>query len=300
MPSVADYSVLFDSTIFLADPPNQGNERELELGWNIPTNFVNGTNRAQPILSFEATVIEDTRLVISKIEGKVLEFGLTKPFMGEVRGIFSLPNASFTNDNHFRFRPAGGRVRLREIFFAIKSMFERPMIYRVVLAALMIALFAGSTEARTHRSCDAQYVIDIKQRDTVSEFERRLLGASWTARRGCGNAVPNRCRRRATSAIKKCVEVHWDTRWRDRRRPSHCTSAEGITGYPLNDIKADLERGACCAARSRNARDVWVELRIEIDGNVDCGGHNVRPVTFPVSSPRYRVNCAAWRETNSC
>jgi hypothetical protein len=108
----------------------------------------------------------------------------------------------------------------------------------------------------------------------------RLSFGAFESRGGCGNVVPNRCRRRARGHAQECMSQHWQDRW-ERERPAVCSNSHGVEGYSIDDIKRSLELTACCTAGApAQAREVVVAVRGVTTGNTECPGVRQYSTTY--------------------
>jgi len=72
--------------------------------------------------------------------------------------------------------------------------------------------------------------------------ERHGLKGFFTARRGCGRTVPNRCRQRAKSAALRCMQEHTQSLG---ETPAACSIHNGIEGYTFGNMQQTLHQAVC-------------------------------------------------------
>lgn len=116
MATVADYQVLFDGRFTLG-----GNVTSKTLTFDMPSNFVFGTNKAKPIISFKITPTDDIQLRIEVNHRQVM--GTTNFNQSNTRGhwtIFSATTAfpdgtSFPSDVEVRFLCHTGTVHIDDV-----------------------------------------------------------------------------------------------------------------------------------------------------------------------------------------
>lgn len=109
---------------------------------------------------------------------------------------------------------------------------------------------------------------------TADGFHNRW---SFTARRGCGRTVPNRCRERASEAAMACMVAHGQS---PTKKPDLCTR-DGVQGYPLDNLERSIHHHACNWIANNNRFNeqifprpyhVNVDLQAVINGDTGCGG----------------------------
>jgi len=116
MAAVADYQVLFDGRFTLA-----GSNKSKTLTFSMPSNFVLGTNKAKPIISFKITPVDDIQLRIEVNQRQVM--GSTNFNASHTRGhwtIFSATTAfpegsSFPENVDVEFHCTSGTVHIDDV-----------------------------------------------------------------------------------------------------------------------------------------------------------------------------------------
>lgn len=186
-------------------------------------------------------------------------------------------------------------------------------VKRLTRLALLIALGMLSTAplnveaGNIQRGCTALYQIYIVRAVTASNLQLVGINKWWvlgsrsedyqfTARRGCGSTMPNRCRRRAGAAALQCMQAH--TQSLDNT-PAACRS-NGIQGYRVGNFSTLLQQSVCrfMAERSGVARSIlpkpyYVDttVRAYIYGGPGCGGADHRKMKRDLRN--VRVRCPA-------
>lgn len=117
MATVADYQVLHSSGGVL---DALGAQDALDLTWQIPTNIVEGTNRAKPLLVMMVQPLEDCRFNVRVNNRELASPSLDKSHTRVWQHPFSWSeafpnNASFPNANPVRIRVSSGRLRIDHV-----------------------------------------------------------------------------------------------------------------------------------------------------------------------------------------
>ena len=133
-------------------------------------------------------------------------------------------------------------------------------------------LYSG--HCNSYASTGTSVVVPAIRRSCSGTFEvtsLQGLGKSsllnFSARRGCGRFVPNRCRRRARDSLRACMRAAW----RDRfvtGRPRECTHLGSVSDYPGGVGLAERVRRFTCALFANRSQSVIV--RGITRGNTDC------------------------------
>ena len=134
---------------------------------------------------------------------------------------------------------------------------------------------------KTKRSCSAYYELEINgKRTRMGEF---------SARRGCGKVVPNRCRRRARDSAENCMKAHWALEKQGRKgTPSQCQPVGdlGCKGYNVQDLRKSIKKSACRLAQGRSAR---VTVYAVTKGDKGCGSRSQKQKRQKLGN--IQVNC---------
>ena len=126
--------------------------------------------------------------------------------------------------------------------------------------------------ATIQSSCNAWYEVQVLSSIQGNKTSEQV--GQFSARRGCGDNVPNRCRSRARDAAHTCMQTHWNNRF-DIKKPVKCTS-EGVRNYRITDLKTNLENAACSLLKSPfdyngdTRRIVFAVYRVT-QGDTNCG-----------------------------
>jgi hypothetical protein len=139
------------------------------------------------------------------------------------------------------------------------------------------------------RSCTAYYALHLS---TINNEQGQWLYSiadvigtgqenSFTARRGCGLTVPNRCRQRASEAAMQCMAAHAKN---PAQAPAECRS-DGVQNYSVGNLEQFAQTKACDFVRNRGKvnpgalpKGYTVKLTIKgkVYGDEGCGGGNRR------------------------
>lgn len=159
------------------------------------------------------------------------------------------------------------------------------------------------------RSCDIRYRLHLGQIQGVTNV--RLVSIAdfiatpraadglhelwtFTARRGCGRTVPNRCRERASEAAMACMVSHGQS---PANKPDACTK-DGVKDYPFDNLERTIRQHVCnWAAKNDRFNEtilprpyhVNVDLQAVINGDTGCGGPGKSIITRSVY--RTEVSC---------
>lgn len=175
-------------------------------------------------------------------------------------------------------------------------------IASVVAITAMITFAIDVSAANIERSCKATYLIHMGQAET--ESRGRLLDIAdvrgldesyaFSARRGCGSTVPNRCRQRASEAALQCMQAHSKN---PHSMPTACKS-NGVENYSITDLDAVARERACRYVEKESPVNVnllpkpyyiGVTLKLRISGDEGCGGGSKTSLTKDLHY--IRVSC---------
>jgi len=170
----------------------------------------------------------------------------------------------------------------------------------LLIAALLSCTAAGPWAASSalaqdniERSCKAGYAIYMN--DVQDELGRHLARIDqgpgpghaiydFSARRGCGRTVPNRCRQRASEALMQCMVAHAKA---PASTPAACTS-EGVQNYRLTNLEKPIQAVVCphakeyLGARFSSLPDryfISTTVKGFVDGDDGCGGGDSKYVS---------------------
>lgn len=157
-----------------------------------------------------------------------------------------------------------------------------------LVAVSSFALFAHPVlAANIERSCNAYYRFHLGGVD--NETGNHVFGigevigsqSGFTARRGCGQLVPNRCRRRAGEAAMQCMRAHTKNM---AQAPAECRS-EGVQNYPVSNLEQFAKTQVCAYLKNSgkvtfNSLPPGYSVNVTIKGFVwgeeGCGGGDRR------------------------
>ena len=95
---------------------------------------------------------------------------------------------------------------------------------------------------------------------------------TFSATRGCGSTVPDRCRERARTALSQCFSTAIAN---PSTQPPECIT-NGVTGYDVGVLNTTMQRKLCTEPRWRNtAFDVRLTMRTT--GGDACLGTFITP-----------------------
>ena len=115
----------------------------------------------------------------------------------------------------------------------------------------------GFALGNTRRSCSAYFAVGKGTR--VAK-----VGEEFVGRRGGGNLVPNRARRRARDSAHACMKADFNG---DPNAASLCRTTKGVIGYEIRDLHAALQSAARRVASPGSEVDVYGTTH----GNRGCG-----------------------------
>jgi hypothetical protein len=151
------------------------------------------------------------------------------------------------------------------------------------IAALFILVFVsfspgtdhGQAHAKTYkRSCKAQYWV-------IPSRGHRVSTPQFSAQGRVGHYAPNKARRRARKKLNKCVNAHWRHR-NSNARPSECTSANSVSGYPISGSLENHLKGILCYHNPGITR-IRANVSVSFSGDRGCDG--IDPGTGVIGDP---------------
>ncbi|MEM1046258.1 MAG: hypothetical protein AAGL24_08910 [Pseudomonadota bacterium] len=162
------------------------------------------------------------------------------------------------------------------------SVFVRAL--SLTLAAVI--MMSSVAEAKIKRGCKAWYEVDIIRASGIANVATPpFTYGQFSARRGCGNSVPNRCRRRARNSAHLCMNDHWNSGFVGK--PQSCLNS-AIQAYYTSDLKRAIQSASCnyIAGKSwlRGKSRYWISVRARTSGDKEC------PKKVTLSSS-YRFRC---------
>ncbi|MEM7065891.1 MAG: hypothetical protein AAF572_22345 [Cyanobacteria bacterium P01_B01_bin.77] len=117
------------------------------------------------------------------------------------------------------------------------------LLFSIVLILLSLTVFSVAPASAAVRRCDATY-----EWQTTGGSIGPIRFGEFTAKGECGSTVPNRCRERARSAAKNCMEDHWSKRGLSSPVSRACLSSSNIEDYDLKTV--------CVKERGAHPRDI--------------------------------------------
>jgi len=164
------------------------------------------------------------------------------------------------------------------------------MIARILcLAVAVLWVLPAFAEDNIERSCKAFYRLHLSGISATPGGEQLIRIAEtiggvgnpdgsfgFSARRGCGRTVPDRCRRRASDAAMACMEAHAKS---PKTMPPQCKS-DGVEGYKIEDLETVVRKRVCAEvpkqgiSQSILPRPYYVKTTIKGNaaGDSGCGG----------------------------
>ena len=165
----------------------------------------------------------------------------------------------------------------------------KSLVSAISLAAVSsIALFSHPVLAvDIERSCNAYYRFHLGGVDNETGNHvfaiAEVIGSQsqFTARRGCGQTVPNRCRRRASEAAMQCMQAHAKNL---AQAPAECRS-NGVQNYPVDNLEQFAKTQVCAYLKNSGkvtfnslppGYSVTVGIKGKVWGDEGCGGGDRR------------------------
>ncbi len=115
----------------------------------------------------------------------------------------------------------------------------------------LIGVLSGASlafgEDKIERSCKAYYAVRVQYTKTVNKkpfshlVQLPMKKYEFSARRGCGRTVPDRCRKRALEAIEQCMVAHAKN---PATMPAACTS-DGVRDYRITNLEKAVQETVC-------------------------------------------------------
>ncbi|MGK7895007.1 MAG: hypothetical protein AB4372_15650 [Xenococcus sp. (in: cyanobacteria)] len=120
MHTITDYQVLSGNQGFFINASTNDNRED--LFFDLPENFVRGTNKARMIMTFNARPFEDTRVLVQMTEAnnEVFNIDLNESHTRGLSYIISPTDAfpdgqSFDDNVRVRFRAVSGRIQISKV-----------------------------------------------------------------------------------------------------------------------------------------------------------------------------------------
>lgn len=167
--------------------------------------------------------------------------------------------------------------------------------WTVGVAALVASIAVPApVDAKTRRSCQGHYEVVFDRINDVRPYRETRRAGGSEARRGCGSAAPNRCRRRARDTLLSCFKAHWARRWTRNTRPAECAPSAGVTRYFVRDVKYSIERRVCCGSKQAFIKTARARIYGKTGSRHTACKGSVR------LSDGYRFDCVALRAQGLC
>lgn len=142
----------------------------------------------------------------------------------------------------------------------IRIKFDTKRTLTILMLVLSMFIVSYSAHANITRSCNGNYKIDPRK-----NVYNEIYSGSFSASRGCGRFVPDRCRKRARQKLQKCMKTHWNLK-NKRYAPEECRN---IRNYPFSNLNKQLKNYICNTYKVRNMR---VDIYAHTYGRERCGG----------------------------
>lgn len=149
----------------------------------------------------------------------------------------------------------------------MKNKVKIKLVWVLVLAISVLAgLWPNEAMANCKRSCYSKYKIVIHESGVSPNM---IEIGNFESRRGCGCAVPDRCRTRARKAAQHCMEVHAQ---RKGNTPPEAKQ-DGVQNYWVKDFNTFIQ-GEVCNYLSwlgkKSPKDVRVSIYAKTSGGPHC------------------------------
>jgi hypothetical protein len=159
----------------------------------------------------------------------------------------------------------------------------------IFICAVFISFISSTAVAddNIERSCRAKYGLYIVETvNSEGRIMKKIDGHAlldpkyeFSARRGCGRLVPNRCRQRAGEAALQCMTAHANA---PANKPAACTS-NGVDNYSITNLEAPVQEVACRVVKQYLGSEQYKKLlplgirttvKAFVEGDKGCGGGN--------------------------
>ena len=169
---------------------------------------------------------------------------------------------------------------------------------RATLAVIFVLVVGSAIDAgaNTTRQCSAEYVMKIGPIQNkiflpgLVSAEETVL-ARFRGIGGCGNSVPNRCRRRARDSIIACAKQHYDT---PLPLPTACTPQSGVYDYGgVSPFTLFVKRLCCSTPEVIQYKPTYFDasLSVRVSGDKGCGPKRQQQSEIFLLPP-HQLNCA--------
>lgn len=146
--------------------------------------------------------------------------------------------------------------------FKMKTRYLLHALFIVCAIGGLSGAFPAFSEDNIERSCKAEYAVRLtfmeeRAGHTVSGLVTlRVKNSEFSARRGCGRTVPNRCRKRALEAIKQCMVAHANA---PATMPAACTS-NGVENYRITNLGKAVQETVCSFLSSASGTPTYMRI----------------------------------------
>jgi hypothetical protein len=140
--------------------------------------------------------------------------------------------------------------------FKMKTRYLLHALFLFCVIGVLLNASPAFSEDKIERSCKAYYAVRVFYREKVADHwvEKNVTLAmkdyEFSARRGCGRTVPDRCRKRALEAIEQCMVAHAKN---PATTPAACTS-NGVVNYRITNLEKAVQETVCKYANVPNHR----------------------------------------------
>lgn len=159
----------------------------------------------------------------------------------------------------------------------MKTRYLQHALFIVCAIGGLSGVSPAFSEDNIQRSCKAHYTVVLSPQSQYGEVSLPMMDYAFSARRGCGRTVPNRCRKRALEAIKQCMDAHATA---PATMPAACTS-NGVENYRITNLRTAIRETVCGHLRNTRKWDGRLELRNipyslwgEVSGGEGCYKHD--------------------------
>lgn len=186
-----------------------------------------------------------------------------------------------------------------------QSELTKKLMVLVVAFLGISSVSASAVAGNIKRSCKATYwgyakSIKFSQqgRDKNVNLPHSVvpLGeiAAFSAEAGCGQLVPNRCRKRARDKLMACAKAHANS---PNNLPTAC-AADKVKSYPVQNLTAAVQSKVCSrrlASRDgiqiseflKKPYELELVFGVSVRGSDDCGYR--KPGTTMVGGEKYPI-----------
>lgn len=165
-----------------------------------------------------------------------------------------------------------------------------PILRLVMGATCSLAMCASALAVdEIERSCEGGYRLHLSTVNnaqggwlySIADVIGTGLDNRFSARRGCGRTVPNRCRQRAGEALMQCMQAHARN---PAQIPAECKS-NGVRDYAIANLEKFAQEKACAFVRDGRKINpgllppgytIKLTVKAKVYGDEGCGGDDRR------------------------